>query len=177
MDAQILRAGAGLNFSTGAEFNSNQSGNPGFKAKTWISLDKRSTFHIVPSAAVYNRNILGEGAMSLKNMMYQGDLDAQYDFYVDNTMKVVAFAWANITYQTSTVFIDPKYVEYYPNAPENQEDYAFGANIGAGLELRMGPQWDMNVSAKYLLSKYSQFILSVEGVYYFKRRRRSFRRR
>ena len=66
---------------------------------------------------------------------------------------------------------DPKYPipEY---APGNSSDYAFGGNLGAGLELRMASKWDMNVSAKYVLSKYSQFIISVEGVYYFKSRRR-----
>ena len=175
--AQILRVGAGLDFSTGADFNSNQSGNPGFKAKTWISLDKRSSFHIVPSVSAYNRNTLGEGALAIKNYMIQGDLNGQYDVYADNTLKTIVFAGGNFTYMMSTVHIDPKYVDYYPNAPENQTDYAFGGNIGAGLELRMGPRWDMNVSAKYLFSKYSQFILSVEGVYYFKSRRRSYRRR
>ena len=175
--AQVYRVGGGLCFSTGTSFNRNESGNPGFKAKTWIAINKRSTIHIVPTVTVYNRSILGFGVYSIKNFMYQGDLDGQVTVYHDRSMKIVAMGGGNITYLTSEVNVDPKYEAYLPpSVPVDDSDYAFGGNVGAGLELRMGNKWDMNVSGKYLISKYPQFIISIEGVYYFKSRRRAYRR-
>ena len=94
----------------------------------------------------------------------------------EGTLKIVVFGGANVTYLNSVIAqADEKYpIPDY--APDDQDDLVFGANIGAGLELRMGTKWDMNVSGKYILSKFSQFIISIEGVYYFKSRRRAYRR-
>lgn len=173
LDAQIYRVGAGLSFASGTEFNSGETGNPGFTVKTWVALDKRQSLHIVPSVSVYNRYRLETGYLILNNYMFHGDLNAQYMFFREGTIKAVAFGGGNFTYLVS---------EFTPIVVTGKEtisdarDYAFGGNLGAGLELRMGPKWDFNVSGKYLFSNYSQFIISVEGVYYFNKRRRGFRR-
>jgi len=151
-------------------------GNPGVKVKTWIALDRKSTFHIVPAITGFNRNVLELGYYDINNYMFMGDLDAQYMLFKEGTLKIVAFAGANFTYLNSVVAqTDPKYPipEY---APGDVSEISPGANLGAGLELRMAAHWDMNVSAKYIMSKYSQVLISVEGVYYFKSRRRAYRR-
>jgi hypothetical protein len=174
--AQVYRIGAGLCFASGTDFNSIVTGNPGVKLKTWIALDKRSTIHIVPTISAFNRNTLDAGFFSLTNYMFQGDLDGQYTVLKEGTVKVVAMGGANFTYLRSDVeATDPKY-PIPDHAPGDATDYAIGGNLGAGLELRMASQWDMNVSVKYIISKYSQFIISVEGVYYFKSRRKAYRR-
>lgn len=177
--AQIYRVGAGLCFASGYEFNTIEAGNPGLKLKTWIALDRKSTIHIVPTITAFNRNSQDAGFFSVTNYMFMGDLDGQYMVFQEKTMKIVVFGGMNVTYLSSVVAeTDPKYPldVYAPNAPGDLTDYGIGGNLGAGLELRMGSHWDMNVSAKYILSKYSQFIISVEGVYYFKSRRRAYRR-
>ena len=176
LPAQVYRAGAGLCFASGFRFNSSEIGNPGVKVKTWVALDRRSTIHIVPTLSVFNRNLLDAGMYTLTNYMFMGDLDAQFMVYSENTLKVVVFGGGNFTFLNSVVAqADEKYpVPDY--APGSDQDYAFGGNLGAGLELRLGRQWDMNVSSKYILSKYSQFLISVEGVYYFKSRRKAYRR-
>lgn len=172
ISAQVYRIGAGLSFASGFEFNSVPVGNPGFKVKTWIALDRNSTIHIVPTLSVFNRNTLNAGNYSITNNMYMGDLDGQYMVFKDKTLKIIVFAGGNATYITSAIAqTDPKY-PIPEHAPDDKTDVAFGGNIGAGLELRMASKWDMNVSAKYILSNYSQFIISVEGVYYFKKRRK-----
>jgi len=176
ISAQIYRMGAGLCFGTGYLYNSAEMGNPGLKVKTWIALDRKSTIHIVPTITAFNRNVLEAGYYTVSNYLFMGDLDGQYMVFKDGTLKIVVFAGANLSYLNSVVAqTDPKYPipEY---APGNKSDLAPGANIGAGLELRMGAQWDMNVSGKYILSKYSQVLISVEAVYYFKSRRRAYRR-
>ncbi len=176
LNAQVQRVGAGLSFATGYEFNGVEVGNPGLKLKTWITLDKKNNFHIVPTITGFNRNVFQTGYYTVNNYLYLGDLDVQGVVYSERTLKIVAFAGANVSYMNSVVTQnDPKYPlpEY---APTNTSDLAIGGNIGAALELRMAAQWDMNVSAKYIVSRYSQFIISVEGVYFFKKRRRSYRR-
>ena len=173
--AQIYKAGAGLSFASGVDFNQSENGNPGLKLKTWISLDKRNNFHIVPTLTAFNPDVRDAGYYTLSNYMFMGDVDCQYMLFEEGTLKMVVFAGVNFTYLSSKVEeSDPKYPldVYAPNAPGDLSDNGLGGNVGAGLELRMGAHWDMNINAKYIVSKYSQFIMSVEGVFYFQSRRR-----
>lgn len=170
---QVHRISAGFNFASGAEFNHGETGNPGLTVKTWIAVNKPSTLHIVPSLTAYNRYKLETGYSILTNYMFQGDLDLQYTFFQEGTVKAVALGGGNITYLSS----------YYQPLGENanktitdETEYAFGGNIGAGLELKMAPKWDFNISAKYLFSKYPQFIITAQAVYFFKVRRKAYRR-
>ena len=170
---QIHRIGGGLTFSSGAEFNYGETGNPGLVLKTWLALNKASTIHIVPSVTAYNRYKLETGMYVLTNLMFQGDLDFQYTIFKEGTVKGIAFVGGNATYLNS----DFEAVVVTGNETVTDEsDFAVGANLGAGLELRMAPKWDFNISGKYLFCKYSQFIISVQGVYFFKSRRTAYRR-
>jgi len=170
---QIHRLGGGFTFSTGAEFNYGETGNPGIVLKTWLALNKASTLHIVPSVTAFNRYKLETGYSILTNLMFQGDLDVQYTFFQEGNVKSVAFGGGNVCYLNSD--FEPIIVTGNETITD-ESDFTVGANVGAGLELRMAPKWDFNISGKYLFSKYSQFIISVQGVYYFKSRRRSYSR-
>lgn len=173
LNGQIHRIGAGLTFSSGTDYNYGETGNPGLVVKTWLALNKSSTFLLVPSLTAYNRYKLETGYSILTNLMFQGDVDLQYAFFQEGTVKAVAFAGGNLTYLHSDY--EPLIVTGNETIT-NESDFAPGANVGAGLELRMAPKWDFNISGKYLISKYSQFIISVQGVYYFKNRRRPYGR-
>ncbi len=173
LQAQIHRVGGGLSFASGTEFNYGETGNPGITIKTWLALDKRSTLSIVPSITAYNRYRLETGYSILTNYMFQGDLDIQYAFFEEGTVRAVAFGGGNFTYLMS--YFEPLVITGNETITD-QTGYGVGANLGAGLELRMAPKWDFNVSGKYLFSKYEQFIISVQGVYYFHSRRRAYRR-
>ena len=157
--------------------NSVETGNPGLTLKTWISLDKRSTINIVPSITAFYPSSLRLPTYTLNNNLFMADLNGQYVTFQDGSIKIVVFAGGNFIYATSKQSQnDPKY-PISPNALNDSADFAIGGNAGAGLELRMGSQWDMNVNVKYIVSKYSQFIISAEAVYYFKSRRKAYRRR
>ena len=171
--AQVHRIGGGLAFASGINFNYGETGNPGITLKTWIALDKRSVFNIVPSISAFNRYRLETGYMILTNYMFQGDLDAQYLVFQEGTVRAVVFGGGNFTYLTS--FYEPLVITGNETITD-KSDYSIGANLGAGLELRMSPKWDFMVSGKYIFSKYSQFIISVQAVYYFKSRRRAYKR-
>jgi len=170
---QIHRIGGGLTFSSGAEFNYGETGNPGIVLKTWLALNKASTFHIVPSVTAYNRYKLETGMYVLTNLMFQGDLDFQYTIFTEGTVKAIAFGGGNATYLNSNF---EAIVLTGNEIVTDESDFALGANLGAGLELRMAPKWDFNISGKYLFSRYSQFVISVQGVYFFKSRRTAYRR-
>lgn len=170
---QINRIGAGLTFSTPVDFNYGETGNPGLNLKTWVTLNKARTFHLVPSVTAYYPYKVENGYYILTNLMFHGDLDLQYAVFREGNVKAVVFAGGNAMYLNST---------YEPIVVTGNEtisdaaDFAVGGNLGAALELRMGPRWDFYISGKYVFSKYPQFIISVQGVYYFKSRRRSYRR-
>jgi len=170
---QIHRIGGGVTLSSGADFNHGETGNPGIVVKTWLALNKASTFHIVPSVTAFNRYKLETGFSVLTNLMFHGDLDFQYTVFSEGNVGVVAFAGGNVTYLHSD--FEPIVITGDETITDAAE-FLFGGNLGAGLELRMAPKWDFNVSGKYLFSDYSQFVISVQGVYYFKSRRRAYRR-
>lgn len=169
--AQPDRIGAGLAFANALEFNSGETSNPGFLVKTWIALDKKKKLHIVPTITAFNRYKFDPGTYILKNYLFYGDLDVQYVFFHEQTVKVIGFGGANFTYLYST--FEPLFITTSTTLTD-ASDYAIGGNIGAGLELRMGDRWDFNVSGKYKVSKYSQFVISVQASYFFRGRGRSY---
>jgi hypothetical protein len=170
---QIHRIGAGFSFASGVDFNYGETGNPGVFVKTWLAVNKASTLHVVPSITAYNRYKRSTGYSILTNHMFHGDVDFQYTFFREGTVKAMAFGGVNVTYLSSKY--EPLVVTGNSTITD-ATDLAFGANLGAGLELRMAPRWDFNISGKYIFSEYSQFIISVQGVYYFKSRRGAYRR-
>lgn len=170
---QVNRIAAGLTFSTPVDFNYGETGNPGLVVKTWVTLNKASTFHFVPSVTAYYRYKSETGYSILTNLMFQGDLDFQYTVFHEGTVRAVAFGGANLTYLNSD--FEPIVVTGNETIADTS-DIAIGGNLGAALELRMAPRWDFNISGKYVFSTYSQFVISVQGVYYFKSRRRAYRR-
>ena len=170
---QVNRIAAGLAFSSGTDFNYGETGNPGFMLKTWIAMNKASTLHVVPSVTAYNRYKVETGYSVLINLMFQGDVDVQYTVFHEGNVKAVAFGGGNVTYLNSD--FEPIIVTGNETITDTA-DFSIGGNVGMALELRMAPKWDFNISGKYIFSQYSQFVISVQGVYYFKSRRRSYRR-
>jgi len=172
--AQPERIGAGLSFANTLEFNNGETSNPGVFLKTWISLDKKRKVHLVPSVTAYNKYKYDPGTFILKNYMFQGDIDGQYVVFREKTVKVIGYAGANFTYLYST--FSPTLTSY-TGPLSDAKDWAIGGNIGAGLELRMASRWDFIVSGKYKVSRYPQFIISVNAAYFFRDRDRTYRRR
>jgi len=171
--AQVNRIAAGFTFSSGVDFNYGETGNPGIVLKTWITLNKASTLQLTPSVTAFYRYKVETGYSILTNLMFHGDLDLQYTIFHEGTVKAVAFAGGNVAYLNSD------YEQLYDTGNgtiADTADFALGGNLGGALELRMGPRWDFIINGKYTFSQYSQFVISVQGVFYFKSRRRSYRR-
>jgi hypothetical protein len=172
-DAQSHRVGAGLSFGSVLNYNTGETGNPGFSVHYWLGLNKPGTLHLVPSVTFYNPYKLKTGYMVLSNYLIQCDLNLQYTFFHQGSVKMVTFGGGNFTQLVSDF---TPIVITGDETLEDCNDRTFGGNLGAGLELYMSPKWDFNVSGKYILSNYSQFVISVQAAYYFKKRRMAYRR-
>ena len=96
-NAQIKSVAGGLLFSSGVDFNTTSTGNPGFFGKANIGLIKRVQF--APSISVF---MAGEGGdqfsgTARKNYMFQGDLDLTYGIMRDNNLTLVGFSGLNMS--------------------------------------------------------------------------------
>jgi hypothetical protein len=105
--------------------------------------------------------------------MFQADLNLQYAFFQQGSIQLVALGGGNLTQLISdfTPVVNPDDASI-----EDSRDNAIGGNLGAGLELMMSPQWDLNITGKYILSAYSQFVISVQAAYHFNKRYGAYRR-
>ncbi|MGW8315553.1 MAG: hypothetical protein ACWGNV_08130 [Bacteroidales bacterium] len=172
-DAQSHRLGAGLSFASPVSYNTGETGNPGFSFHYWMPMTRAETFHLVPSITVYNPYKLETGYIKLYNYMFQADMNLQYAFFQPGTVRMIVFGGGNLTQLISDF---TPVVNTGDESIEDSNDNALGVNLGAGLELYMSPQWDLNITGKYILSDYAQFVISIQAAYYFKKRQRAYRR-
>jgi hypothetical protein len=187
--AQPERIGVGLTFATKKRFNNGGTGNPGINIKTWIPIDKRKTFHVVPSVTAFNTLEAPNTGFSTVTYMFHGDLDLQYRLFHEKTLKVVAIAGVNYTQLVSRNEI---YITMV-SPPVDSTISGFGPVLGGALEMRMSSHWDFIVTGKYsfaglrkgdrslgewyLAAPLSGPIIQVHAVYYFLSRGRGYSRR
>ena len=171
--AQSPRLGAGLSFGSPVAFNTGETGNPGFSLLYWQPIDRAEIFELVPSVTVYNPYKLETGYTSLYNYLLQGDVNLHAALMQTGSVRLVAFGGVNFTHLISNF---TPLVDSGDETLEDMSDLAIGGNLGAGLDLYLSPQWDLNVSVKYIWSRYSQFVVSVQVAYHFKQRRKAYRR-
>jgi hypothetical protein len=177
--AQPERIGAGLTFATKKRFNKGDTGNPGLTVKTWISLDKRKVFHIVPAVSAFIPLEVNHTSYFTKTYMFHGDLDFQARLFREKSLKVAALAGINYRHIISRNRI----VISLPEQPVDSTISGFGPTIGATLEMRMSAYWDFVVSARYsftglragdaaagewfLVAPLASPVIQVQAVYYF----------
>lgn len=179
--SQPERIGAGLSFSNKRSYNTGQAetGNPGLILKTWMPLNKRNTFHIVPSVTAFNPLSKSNTTYITTAYLFLGDLDFQVQLFHDKTLKLVGFAGYNYTHMMFNSKQNPD-IPFNLGIPESSTISGHGASAGAALEMRMSPFIDFILSGRYMYSflNYDQTIVTsiepksipviqVLGVYYF----------
>jgi hypothetical protein len=161
--AQFERAGLGLSFSSGVEYNFHETGNPGVWANTYFKIANR--FHLVPSLTVFNPYKKTTVDESIKNYMFHGDLNAQYAIFKEGDLRVVGVAGLNATTVISRYenFLG---LEGLPNI----SDVKLGLNLGGTIEMQVDDYWDAVLTGKYIAGPWSQFVVSIGVVYVFEGR-------
>lgn len=177
--SQPERVGAGLTFATKKRFNGGDTGNPGLNVKTWIPVDKKKVFHIVPSVSAFMPLEVNHTSYLTTTYMFHGDLDFQARIVRERYVKLVGIAGINYRHIVSRNRI----VLSLPEEPVDSTLSGFGPAIGAALEMRMDANWDFIVSARYsftglrpgdasagerfLVAPLASPVIQAHAVYYF----------
>ncbi len=156
VNAQFTKVGGGLAFGSGFYFNNEpfsdfRSGHMAVSFKGIYELNL--PVHISPSYTIFYPNITRAEnyRSSVFSMMFDvnchyvfNSLD-QFEFYGLAGMNIL-LAWQKSKSQASDTF--------------RQNDNALGLNIGAGTYIKITDQFDVYVEAKYIISRYDQFMLN-----------------
>lgn len=161
LNAQIDGLSGGLAFSSGIDYNTGTTGNPGFFAKVYVELDKK--LHVVPSIVFFNPYKRSDFSQELRTYMFHGDIDAVYGIYKDKSLRFMGFAGLN----TTTIISKWKILESNPGVNlENKADFKPGLNLGGAFQLYVDDSFDAYISGKYVVSTFDQFVINVGVIYY-----------
>jgi opacity protein-like surface antigen len=155
-NGQFTKIGGGLGFTTGFPFHQqtwdyNKSGkfDVSFKGIYELNLP----IHISPSFAYFLPHISKQADMKtiVSSMMF--DLNGHYVFNSLDRFEFYGLAGLDILLAWKK--------ETFTGSPASKErDNALGLNLGAGTYMKITEQLDLYVEAKYVFSKYHQFMLN-----------------
>ena len=162
MNAQFTKLGGGLGFTTGYHFHDvnddfNKSGNFNLFAKGIYELNL--PVHISPSVTFFIPHVyketFGAGEEFKANVTtLMIDLNGHYVFnYLD---KIELYGLAGLD-----ILLAWKKEVSAGISPFKESDNGLGLNLGLGSYIKVTEQLDLSVEAKYLISKYSQFMVNV----------------
>lgn len=163
VNGQFTKAGGGFGFTTGFPFHqqtweSNQSSNFDLFAKGIYEISV--PLHVSPSFTWFIPNITkssqtsGEEKYVVSGLMF--DLNGHYVFNSLDRFEFFGLAGLDI------LLAKRKFVSNFDNIEfkEVEKDNAIGLNLGVGSYIKVTNQFDLFVEAKYLVSKYDQFMLN-----------------
>jgi len=158
LNAQFSGVGGGLAFSSGYHFHDinfvgNKSGNLAlslkgiYKISVPIEVSPSFTFfypHVWKD--VNEKEIITTMMLDVNGHYIFNSLD-KFEFYGLAGLDVL-LAWNNTKYAGAAA------------ATYKESDNAIGLNIGAGSYMKLTNQFDLYLEAKYIVSKYNQFMLN-----------------
>jgi opacity protein-like surface antigen len=164
--AQFTKIGGGLGFTTGYLFHKmdytyNKSGNFNIFAKGIYEISL--PVHISPSVTFFLPHVWKQGdinsssRVTVSTLMF--DLNGHYVFNSLDRFEFYGLAGLDIMLAWKKDVM--KIVGTAPITQTTKEkDNAIGLNIGAGSYVKLTEQIDLNIEAKYLVSKYHQFMFN-----------------
>ncbi len=162
-NAQFTKLGAGPGFTTGFKFHkqdweSNKSSKVDFFAKAIYEINL--PFHISPSITWFVPNIhktettdMSEKTV-ISSVMF--DLNGHYVFNSLDRFEFYGLAGLDLMLAKNK-FVSESGGEKYKSV---ENDNVIGLNLGLGTYIKMTEQIDLCIEAKYLVSKYDQFMLN-----------------
>jgi hypothetical protein len=164
--SQFNGISGGLVFSTGVDYNTATTGNPGFYIRSYYKVNNR--FVLLPELVAFKKYSQGSiFTQVLNNYMFHADFDGAYSLYREGALTFLGFAGVNATAIISRWDI-PVRTAY----TKDISDIKPGLNIGAAFHLYVNQSMDGFISAKYIVSSYSQAVINVGAIYYWGGKRR-----
>lgn len=166
VNAQLTKVGGGLGFTTGYHFHKmdydyNKSGNFNIFLKGIYEL--KLPIHLAPSVTFFMPHVWKQSdinmdqKVSVKTLMV--DLNGHFVFNSLDRFELyglggldILLAWKK---DVQTIGVSAPITQTY-----KEKDNSLGLNLGLGTYMKLTNQVDLNIEAKYLVSHYSQFMLS-----------------
>jgi opacity protein-like surface antigen len=163
VNAQFTKIGGGLAYGTGywfndEQFDDNRSGHfAGFLEGIY---EITVPIHIAASITGFYPNVTKEELSKTTVSSVMVDINGHYVFNSLDRIEVYGLTGFDLLLTWRKI----KYLEPEPMEPVTGTDNSFGLNIGAGTYIKVSDQFDVFAEAKYILSKYSQFMINA-GVF------------
>jgi hypothetical protein len=154
---QFTKFGGGISYSTGFPFHNmpwdaNKSGH--------INISLKGIYHlslpiqISPSLTYFVPHVTNEINMKTVVSTIMFDINGHYVFNSLDRFEFYGLAGLDILFAG-------KKETYTGSSSSKERDNALGLNLGLGTYMKMTEQLDLYAEAKYVLSKYDQFMLNV----------------
>jgi opacity protein-like surface antigen len=165
-NAQFTKLGGGLGYTTGylfhkMDYDYNQSGHFNFFAKGIYELNL--PVHLAPSITYFLPHVWKSGtqfdASKITVTTLMVDLNGHYVFNSLDRFEFYGLAGIDVLLAWKKDVVTSG-----GTTPSTQtfkeKDNAIGLNLGAGTYMKLTEQLDLNVEAKYLVSRYHQFMIN-----------------
>ena len=154
--SQFTKIGGGTGFTTGYNFHEmewdyNKSGH--FFASLKGIYEITVPIHISPSITFFIPHVYKEFEYKYTVNTLMFDINGHYVFNSLDRFEFYGLAGLDILLAWKR--------EKYASEVFKESDNALGLNLGVGSYMKMTEQFDLYFEAKYILSKYDQFMLNV----------------
>jgi hypothetical protein len=155
-NAQFTKIGGGLALSSGFPFHQmpwvyNKSGVVAVSLKGIYEISV--PLHISPSFTIFYPHITRDPGEKITVSSFVFDINGHYVFNSLDQFEFYGLAGLDFLYAIKK--------EAYVNlTPIKESDNALGLNLGIGTYMKITEQFDIYGEAKYIFSKYDQFILT-----------------
>jgi hypothetical protein len=155
-NGQFTKAGGGLGFTTGFPFHeqtwdANKSGKLNIVLKGIYEIN--GPLQISPSITWFIPHVTNESTMKTVVSTTMIDINGHYVFKSLDKFDFYGLAGINL------LFAGKKETPS-GSSPTKERDNAIGLNLGAGTYMRLSEKIDLFVEAKYVVSRYNQFMLN-----------------
>ena len=152
--SQFTKIGSGTGFTTGYKFHEmdwdyNKSGH--FFASLKGIYEITVPIHISPSITFFIPHVYKESETKTTVNTLMFDINGHYVFNSLDKFEFYGLAGLDVLLAWKR--------EKYTSVKES--DNALGLNLGVGSYMKLTEQFDLYIEAKYILSKYDQFMLNV----------------
>ena len=159
INAQFTKIGGGAVFTTGYHFNNETTGafadnhrSPLLGMFVTGIYELNLPFHLSPSFTFFIPRHNSNGFEETRTSTMMFDINGHYVFNSLDKFEFYGLAGIDIAFA---------HIKWLDEIGSTGSDNALGLNLGAGTYMKLTDQFDLYGEAKYILSKYGQFVFNV----------------